>query len=262
MKANKRLGQHFLRDPSILQEIVAVAAPAHSAGVLEIGPGEGALTAFLVKATKRVVAIDADARAVEAVAARLGDAVQLVHGDALETDLGALLPDPVDGRRPVVVGNLPYNAGTAIYRRLLRLEYRVARHVLMFQKEVAHRIVASPGTKAYGVLSVLTALCAQAWTVCEVAPEAFRPPPKVRSSIILVEPLETPLLRADEHDALTAFVGRLFQARRKTLLNAIGSRELVEAHGLDGQARPETLTPQTLPLVWQRELSARSVRLP
>jgi len=235
-----------LCDPTILREIVEVADPARSSGVLEIGPGEGALTAFLARAGQPIVAIDADPRAIVAVRARLGDAVRLVNGDAIQADLGALLPAPREGRLPVVVGNLPYNAGTAIYRRLLRLEGRVSRHVLMFQREVAKRIVAVPGTKAYGVLTVLTALCARAWLVCEVGPEAFHPPPKVRSAVILVEPLEAPLIVADEHEALVSFVGRLFQARRKTLLNVLGGQAVIDAHGLDGNARPETLSPETL----------------
>ena len=245
MRANKRLGQHFLRDPGVLQEIFEVADPERSAGVLEIGPGEGALTAFLVRAKRPVTAIDQDARAIDAVRARLGDAVTLVHGDALGVELGDLLPPPADGKRPIVVANLPYNAGTAIYRRLLRLETRVSRHVLMFQREVGKRIVASPGTKAYGVLSVLTALCADAWCVCIVPPSAFHPPPKVHSAVILVEPRESSPLAVDEHEAFASFVGRLFQGRRKTLLNVLGSQELIDAHGLDGKARPETLTPET-----------------
>ena len=161
-------------------------------------------------------------------------------------DLQELLPEPHEGRRPVVVGNLPYNAGTAIYRRLLALGPQVSRHVLMFQREVAQRVVAGPGSKTYGVLSVLTALCAKAWMVCDVGPEAFEPRPKVRSAVILVEPMATPLITIEEHDAVATFVGRLFQARRKTLLNVLGSRALIEAHGLDGKARPETLSPETL----------------
>jgi 16S rRNA (adenine1518-N6/adenine1519-N6)-dimethyltransferase len=246
MRPNKRLGQHFLCDPGVLREIVEVADPERSAGVLEIGPGEGVLTAFLARSRRPIVAIDADARAVEAVEIRLGDAVRVVHGDALEVDLASLLPPPVDSRLPVVVGNLPYNAGTAIYRRLLLLERRVSRHVLMFQKEVADRIVAGPGSKTYGILSVVTALCARAWKVCDVEPSAFRPPPKVRSAVILVEPLEAPLITAAEQAPLGAFVGRIFQTRRKTLLNVLGSQEVVDAHGLDGKARPETLSPETL----------------
>ena len=243
MRANKRLGQHFLRDPAVLQEIFEVADPSRSSGILEIGPGEGALTAFLARSKRPLVALDPDPRAIEAVEARLGDAVSLVHGDALRVELADLLPEEREGRLPIVVANLPYNAGTAIYRRLLKLETRVSRHVLMFQREVAERICAKPGTKAYGVLSVLTSLCAKAWCVCVVEPEAFRPRPKVHSAVILVEPLEMPPLVAEEHERFTAFVGRLFQGRRKTLLNVLGSQDLIDAHGLDAGARPETLTP-------------------
>ena len=245
MRANKRLGQHFLRDPAVLREIYEVADPERSAGVLEIGPGEGALTAFLVRANRPVTAIDKDPRAIDAVRARLGSAVTLVEGDALSVDLGGLLPPAAEGKQPIVVANLPYNAGTAIYRRLLRLERRVSRHVLMFQKEVGQRIVATPGTKAYGVLSVLTALCADAWCVCVVPPSAFHPPPKVHSAVILVEPKESSPIAQEEHDAFAAFVGRLFQGRRKTLLNVLGSQALIDTHGLDGKARPETLSPET-----------------
>ena len=243
MRANKRLGQHFLKDPAVLQEIYEVADPTRAAGVLEIGPGEGALTAFLVRALKPIVAIDPDPRAIDAVQARFGEAVTLVCGDALKVDLAALLPEPTAQHHPIVVANLPYNAGTAIYRRLLALESRVSRHVLMFQREVADRIVALPGTKSYGVLSVLTALCAQAWRVCVVPPSAFRPPPKVHSAVILVEPLASPKLKSDEHDRFCTFVSRLFQGRRKTLRNVI-TKGLIESHGLDGSARPETLTPE------------------
>jgi len=245
LRANKRLGQHFLRDPAVLREIYEVADPERSAGVLEIGPGEGALTAFLVRAKRPVTAIDQDPRAIDAVRARLGSAVTLVEGDALAVDLGELLPPAVEGKQPIVVANLPYNAGTAIYRRLLRLERRVSRHVLMFQKEVGQRIVATPGTKAYGVLSVLTALCADAWCVCVVPPSAFQPPPKVHSAVILVEPKESSPIAQEEHDAFASFVGRLFQGRRKTLLNVLGSQALIDTHGLDGKARPETLSPET-----------------
>jgi 16S rRNA (adenine1518-N6/adenine1519-N6)-dimethyltransferase len=244
LRANKRLGQHFLRDPGVLQEIFEIADPERSAGVLEIGPGEGALTAFLVRGGRPVTAIDPDPRAIDAVRARLGDAVKLVLGDSLEVDLGDLLPPPVEARRPIVVGNLPYNAGTAIYRRLLRLETRVSRHVLMFQREVGLRIVAVPGTKAYGVLSVLTALCAEAWCVCIVPPSAFSPAPKVHSAVLLVEPRESSPLHKDEHDAFNSFVGRLFQGRRKTLLNVLGSQAIIDEHGLDGGARPENLAPE------------------
>ncbi|MGM0577032.1 MAG: 16S rRNA (adenine(1518)-N(6)/adenine(1519)-N(6))-dimethyltransferase RsmA [Myxococcota bacterium] len=247
MRADKKLGQHFLRDPEVLQDIDAVADVGRSAGVLEIGPGEGALTGFLVRSGRPVVALELDPRAVEAVGRRFGDAVRVVEGDAVDADLEALLP-PADeeGRLPVVVGNLPYNAGSAILRRLLRLDGRVARMVVMLQREVAERVVAGPGSKRYGLLSVLAALQAKAWIVREVPPAAFRPRPKVHSAVLLVEPLDTPHLPPGEMEAFTTFVGGLFRSRRKTLANTLGHTEALEALGVDPRARPETLSPDQI----------------
>ncbi len=250
MRPDKRLGQHFLRDTQVLQEISAVADVAHSSGVLEIGPGEGALTAFLVRAGRPVVAIDKDPRAIDALWERFGESVKGVLGDAMRDDLGELLPPPdSDGRRPVVVGNLPYNVASPIFRNLLALGYpRVARMVLMFQREVALRIVAKPGSKAYGVPSVMAALLARAHVVREVPPSAFYPRPKVDSAVVLVEPLQTPLHDLDP-DGLSAF-GRwlpgLFQKRRKKLRHATQALIDLDAAattGVDLDIRPERLEP-------------------
>ncbi len=246
MRPDKRLGQHFLRDIEVLQDIAAIADVAHSAGALEIGPGEGALTAFLAQSGKPIVAIDKDARAVEAVGRRFGDAVRVVEGDALEVDLAALLPPPRDGRLAVVVGNLPYNVGSAIFRRLLGLRGQVERLVVMLQREVADRITAGPGSRAYGLMSVTTALTAKAWLVREVPPEAFFPPPKVDSAVVLVEFPGEPAVAGEEAAGFERFVGRLFQARRKVLANALGDRALPEELGLDPRCRPEEIGPETL----------------
>ncbi len=247
LRPDKRLGQHFLRDADVLREIAEVADVGRAAGVLEIGPGDGALTGFLVKPGRPVHALDLDRRAVAEVRRRFGDRVRVEHGDAVTTDLAALLPAvDADGRLPVVVGNLPYNAGTAIYRRLLELGSRVSRLVLMFQREVAIRVVAPAGSRSYGLLSVLTALQAKAWLIREVPPQAFRPPPKVHSGVVLVEPLAEPLVSAEELAGLTRFVGRLFQARRKTLTNAFDRLDLLEAEGIAATRRPEELDPETM----------------
>lgn len=242
MRPEKKLGQHFLRDPEVLREIVEVADVGRSAGALEIGSGEGALTAFLAATGRPIVALDLDERAIEAVRARLGDRVRAVRGDALEVDLASLLP-PVDagGRLPVVVGNLPYHAGTAIFRRLLLLGTRISRAVLMLQKEVAERIVAGPGSRAFGLLSVETALLARAWIVREVPPEAFWPRPKVDSAVVLAEPLPSPVLPDEERSRFLDFAGGLFSARRKTLANALGDAEALRRAGIDPAARPESL---------------------
>jgi len=253
LKPDKRLGQHFLRDTDVLQDIAAVADVAHSAGVLEIGPGEGALTAFLVGTGKPVVAIDKDPRAIEALHQRFGDAVRGVLGDAVEDDLGALLPSPDnDGRLPIVVGNLPYNVASPIFRRLLHLApQRVSRMVLMFQREVALRIVAEPGNKAYGVPSVMASLLARCHVVRDVPPQAFHPPPKVDSAVILAEPLPDPAhdLDAAGLEAFGRWLPALFQRRRKKLRHAtqaLTDLAAAEATGIDLALRPERLTPQQI----------------
>lgn len=254
MKADKRLGQHFLRDAEVLADIAAVADIERSAGALEIGPGEGALTAWLLKAGKPVHAIEADPRAVQELRARFGDALKVTFGDATRDDLGALLPVAGDrSARPVVVGNLPYNAASIIHRRVLALGARVARSVLMFQKEVALRLVARPGVHDYGVPSIITAVSAKAWIVREVGPEAFVPRPKVDSAIVLIEPLATPLIPDTELEAFGDFVGKAFQQRRKTLGNAMsGQRELLEAAGIALTRRAEELAPEVWVSLWER----------
>lgn len=252
MRPDKRLGQHFLRDADVLEDIASVADVAHSAGALEIGPGEGALTAYLADAGRPIVAVDRDPRAVRELARRFGERVQAMEGDALAVDLEALLPTPgEDGRLPVIVGNLPYNAASAIFRRLLGLQRPVARMVLMFQREVARRIVAGPGSRAYGVPSVLRALVADAWIVRDVPPEAFFPRPKVDSAVVLVEPRSTPAFPGADgaiarQDAFGTFLSRVFQARRKVLANAVKPAQAVTAAGLDPRGRAEGLTPEEL----------------
>lgn len=249
MKADKRLGQHFLRDPEVLAEIAQVADVERSAGVLEIGPGEGALTGYLLRAGRPVVAIEADPRAIEELRARFGDRVALHLGDATRDDLAALLPR-AEGLRPVIVGNLPYNAASVIHRRVLALGDTIARAVLMFQKEVALRLVARPGVHAYGVPSVLTAVSARAWIVREIGPEAFSPRPKVDSAVVLIEPRAEPLLAPAELEGFAAFVARAFQQRRKTLGNALASeRALLEAAGV-AELRAEALAPETWVALW------------
>lgn len=247
MKAKKRLGQHFLRDPHVLSEIAAIADVAHSAGALEIGPGEGALTAFLARSGKPIVALEKDPDAIAELAVRFEGRsdITVVPGDALHADLAGLLPPAIGDVRPVVVGNLPYNVGSAIYRRLLGLRGRVSRIVLMLQREVALRIAAEPGSKAYGVPTIMTALSGRAWSVLDVPPEAFEPRPKVQSTVILVElDDEAPLDEAGLH-AFDRFLGLLFRSRRKTLNNADETlQDALSACAIDRSRRPESLTPE------------------
>lgn len=247
MRADKRLGQHFLHDLEVLGQIADVSDVGRSAGVLEIGPGEGALTGHLVMSGRPVVALDKDPRAVATIEARFGDKVRMVLGDAVTEDLAALLP-PMgeDGRLPVVVGNLPYNVGTVIFRRILALGTRISRAIVMLQREVARRIVASPGTKEYGTLTIATGLYARAWAIRDVPPSAFTPPPKVHSSVLLVEPLPAPRLPEAEAEAVIRLATRLFQTRRKVIGNAGLRPEHLEAAEIDPRMRPERLDLETL----------------
>ncbi|HRE91028.1 MAG TPA: 16S rRNA (adenine(1518)-N(6)/adenine(1519)-N(6))-dimethyltransferase RsmA [Myxococcota bacterium] len=241
MRAEKSLGQHFLRDTRVLEDIAAITDVAHSDGCLEIGPGEGALTAFLVSSGKGkpIVAIDPDPRAIAAVTQRFGGEVRAVLGDATKDDLAALLPGP----RSVVVGNLPYNAASLIHRRVLALGTRVSRAVLMFQKEVALRLVAVPKTRDYGIPSIVTQVAATAYIVREVGPECFAPRPKVDSAVVLVEPRPEPLVAVSELEVFGDFLAKAFQQRRKTLGNALGERRsLLEVVGIDPTRRAEELS--------------------
>lgn len=246
MKADKGLGQHFLRDVSVLEDIAALTDVRSSGGCLEIGPGEGALTAFLVKSAGDlpIVAIDPDPRAVDLVRQRFGGRVEVVLGDATRDDLGALLPG-VGGKKPVIVGNLPYNAASIIHRRVLALGDRFARALFMFQREVALRLVAAPKTRAYGIPSILTQVVATVHIVRDVGPECFSPRPKVDSAVVLIEPRAEPLVSPTDLETFGDFVGRAFQQRRKTLGNSMGDRKgLLHKLGIDPIKRAEELAPE------------------
>lgn len=248
MKPVKALGQHFLRDAEVLADIAALTDPTHATRVVEIGPGEGALTAFLVGHSTPVFALEKDPRALEVLAARFGDALAVSLGDATGPDLDALVA--VDGA--VVVGNLPYNVGSMILRRLLALPPSWKRAVLMFQREVAARVVATENSRVYGIPSVLTRVRAKAWLVREVPPSAFEPPPKVDSAVILLEPLAEPLVPPAEFAAFERFLDRAFAMRRKTLGNVLkAERAQLDALGIDPTRRAETLSPEDFVRLWR-----------
>ena len=250
MKPIKSLGQHFLRDPEVLEDIAGLVDPASAGHVIEIGPGEGALTAWLVGHGTPVSALEKDPRAVDAVRARLGDKLVVVEGDATGEDLDRLTL--AAGGGVAFAGNLPYNAGAMILRRILGLQRGWRRAVLMFQREVAMRIVAPPDSRVYGIPSVLTQVRARAHLVRDVPPSAFAPPPKVDSAVILLEPLATPLVPHDEFEGFERFLDRAFAMRRQTLGNVLrDARPTLLALGLDPQARAETLSPAQFVALWR-----------
>jgi 16S rRNA (adenine1518-N6/adenine1519-N6)-dimethyltransferase len=208
----RRLGQHFLVQGSILNRIAAAACPQREDLVIEIGAGRGALTAKLLERAGRVVAIELDPLLAEHL--RVHSSAETVEADVLATDLG-------QWGRGVIAGNLPYYIASPILEKVLRLDYR--RAVFLLQAEVAERLVAQSGSRDYGFLTVATAMFANARLLFRVKPAAFRPPPKVDSAVVLLEP--RPAV-TDDPDGFLRFAGLCFRQKRKTIRN-----NLAEAYG-------------------------------
>jgi len=248
LSAKKSLGQNFLLDLNLTARIARAAGPLAGASVIEVGPGPGGLTrALLAEGAKRVVAIERDERALAAlseIAAHYPGRLEIVAGDALDFD-----PRPyLRGERARVVANLPYNIATALLIGWLTAEpwppwYDVL--VLMFQREVAERIVAKPGSKTYGRLSVLAGWRTQAKIMFDVAPSAFVPPPKVTSSVVRLVPRAAPL--ACDAKALQRVTEAGFGQRRKMLrqsLKSLGGDAgvLLDQAGISPTARAEEIS--------------------
>lgn len=253
-RAKKRFGQHFLSDERILGRVVEACGAGAEDRVLEIGPGCGTLTAALLRApVARVRAVEIDRDAVTFLQETLGrlDRFELVEADALSLEPEALVPPLPEGGRPwYVAANLPYNVGTEVLFRLLQAG-GVAQMALMFQREVARRLVAGPGDDGYGALSLMVKLhCEDAQMVMELKPGAFTPPPKVHSAVVQLRPLPDTRIPDEAHrERFVRLVRAAFNARRKTFPNAIKSLgldkgrviEALEALGHDPRIRPERL---------------------
>lgn len=229
-RPRKRFGQHFLHDAGVLARIVQAIAPRPGERIVEIGPGEGALTRLLVEACGQVEAIEIDRDLAAALADRLHGRAVVHQGDALEFDYAAL------PARTRLVGNLPYNISTPLLFRLAALARHVRDMHFMLQLEVVERMVAEPSTAAYGRLSVSLQARFRMHKLFNVGSGAFRPAPKVESAFVRLEPLAEPLALDDD------LVRRAFSARRKTLRNALAGVPLA-ALGIDDTMRPENLSP-------------------
>jgi 16S rRNA (adenine1518-N6/adenine1519-N6)-dimethyltransferase len=237
LKTRKRFGQHFLHDPGVLKRIVDAIAPARGDFVVEIGPGEGALTRPLLERLERLTAIEID----RDLAARLSrefprERLSVVCADALDYDF-ALVPAGVR-----IVGNLPYNISTPLLFRLALVAGRVRDMHFLLQKEVVDRMVAKPSTADYGRLSVMLQVRFAMAKLFEVGAGAFRPPPKVESAFVRLVPL--PAKPECDEALLERIVREAFSARRKTLRNALAlSPENFAELDLDPKLRPENLSP-------------------
>jgi 16S rRNA (adenine1518-N6/adenine1519-N6)-dimethyltransferase len=236
VKTRKRFGQHFLHDPGVLKRIVEAIDPEPADVVVEIGPGEGALTRCLLERLSRLAAIEIDRDLAAALTREFrAERLSLVNADALEHDFSAYPP----GFR--VVGNLPYNISTPILFHLARCAERVRDMHFMLQKEVVERMVARPSTPDYGRLSVMLQVRFAMTKLFNVGPGAFRPPPKVESALVRLVPL--PEKPDCDEVLLEKIVREAFSARRKTLRNALAlSAPDYEQLGIDPMLRPENLS--------------------
>ena len=250
MSADKRraLGQHFLRDPGIARAIVDLVAPTAHDLVVEIGPGEGALTAELVRRAGRVIALEVDRELAAGLRARFADA-EILEADARTWDYRSLAAAP--NGRVLAVGNLPYSVGKPILTSLIAARTAITEMALMLQREVAERVAAPPGSKTYGSLSVLTQLYCDARVALRVPPAAFRPPPKVESAVLHLRVLPAPRVPLADERRFHVVVRAAFAQRRKMLANALAGglglpagrvREAAEAAAIDAGRRAETLT--------------------
>lgn len=227
----KSLGQNFLVDPNILMKIVGAAELTDRDGALEIGPGMGALTQQLANHADNVVAVEIDQRLLPILEQLFMDQenVKVVHGDVLKVDLKQLFQEHFEqGQEVSVVANLPYYVTTPIVMKLLEAKLPLKHIVVMVQKEVAERMGAKPGSKAFGSLSVAVQYYCEPSIVCTVPPSVFIPQPNVESAVIKLRVRERPPVDVTDDNVFFQFVQACFTQRRKTLLN-----NLIHFYGKD-----------------------------
>ena len=241
MRARKSLGQNFLFDLNLTRRIARSAGNLNGT-TIEVGPGPGGLTrALLLEGAEQVIAIEKDFRArsvLDSLLTAANGRLQLVEGDALKTPLWEMGNAP---RR--IIANLPYNIATSLLIQWLEHAPAFESLTLMFQREVAERITAAPGDSAYGRLSILTGWHADAQILFDIPPEAFVPAPKIISSVVQIRPLPAPRFACSQ-SALETVTRLAFGQRRKMLrasLKSVGGAPMLEAAGIDPQARPQDL---------------------
>lgn len=251
MRPRKRYGQHFLASRRILQRIAETAELRTEDTVVEIGAGLGDLTALMASKVQQVVALELDPDLASRLETRFQNRadVQIIHEDALFWPLpGALQAYP---RPRKVVGNLPYNVATQILLRLVRFPRDIDLMVLMLQKEVAERLVAKVGTRAYGGITLMLQVDWDVNMAFKVHPGAFHPKPKVESALVALSPLKVPRVDVGDRELYHKLIRAAFGQRRKTLKNALKglrpedpgwSEGLLNRAGIEGTRRGETLT--------------------
>ncbi|MCW8962302.1 MAG: 16S rRNA (adenine(1518)-N(6)/adenine(1519)-N(6))-dimethyltransferase RsmA [Gammaproteobacteria bacterium] len=252
----KRFGQNFLHDQNVLARMVQAISPLSGDRLVEIGPGEGALTCPLLKLHGELTAIELDRDLGPKLMEKcepLGQ-FRLLQDDAMKFDYARLATTDNKIR---IAGNLPYNISTPILFHLAAHAHLIKDMHVLLQKEVASRITAMPGSKTYGRLSVMMQLTFEVAHLFDVGPGAFRPPPKVQSTFIRLTPHQQAVVRPDQHKNLALVVSQAFSQRRKTLRNSLQpllDADQIAQAGIDPSRRAETLT--------LREFAALAALLP
>jgi 16S rRNA (adenine1518-N6/adenine1519-N6)-dimethyltransferase len=252
----KSLGQNFLTDPHVLQQIITSAELDQDAGVIEIGPGIGALTEGLAAQAKQVIAVELDQRLVTVLQELFAEQpnVDIIHADALKLDFAALIAERFATCAQVhIVANLPYYITSPIIVKLLESKLPLTNIVIMIQKEVADRLLATPNSKMYGSLSVFAQYFSEPSKVIHVPSHVFVPRPKVDSTVLKLALRQQPAVQVADELFFFQVVRAAFAKRRKTLLNSLSSSlpfainkaeltELLQAVGIDPSCRGETLS--------------------
>ena len=243
-RPRKRFGQNFLHDPSIISRIVDAVHPQPEQQLVEIGPGQGALTSLILDRIQHLDVIELDRDLVSLLEKDFPDNERLtIHSaDALKFDFCQLAKQKLR-----IVGNLPYNISTPLIFCLLEQRHCIHDMHFMLQKEVVERMAAQPSTKAYGRLTVMVQLFCHVEKLFTVPPGAFNPPPKVDSMIVRLIPYETPQYEIKDQKVLQALVNQAFSQRRKTLRNALKkylTDDQIRSVNIEPGARPETISVQ------------------
>jgi len=254
----KRLGQSFLEDINVINKIISISNIQEDDTVVEIGAGVGIMTELIAEKVRKVIALEIDPRMVGILRERLAgyNQVDVIKGDVLKYDFSSVGHELLS-RKIKVIGNIPYNISSQILFHLLAYRQHISSMILMFQKELADRLIASPGTKEYGIPTVLVSMYTECFREMVIPRSCFYPEPKVTSTVMKIIIREKPLMDLNDHDFFVKIVKIAFSKRRKTLLNNLRSspllgyseREVVSAlkkSGIDGVRRGETLTAEEL----------------
>lgn len=263
LKFNKALGQNFLSDDTVLDDIVDAAGIDENTCVLEIGPGSGALTKKLAKTAKKVVAVEIDGGLIPLLKENVSSFqnVEILHADILDISLSELFSREFFGETVKVVANLPYYITTPIVMKLLEENPGFSCMVIMVQKEVAQRLIALPGGKNCGAITYSVNYYCETELVTDVPPEAFVPAPKVWSSVIKLSVREKPPVDVEDEQHFFALIKAAFLMRRKTFLNCVSQNECIHTDKetlrsiLNEYGIPENIRGEALSLVQFSQIS-------